>query len=540
MTPAPVLTGVLTIVGKDDYMVTPITKVILKIAIAVLYGLLCYLVGRDGWTSTDLALLMLIAGLLSALWLRPTLVFASSRSHLRQKQMSNRPMKIAIVILEFPALNETFILDHITGLIDRGHEVDIYAMAPKGEPKEHAEIDRYALLSRTVYRDSTKFMLPENRLPRILYGIPLFARGLLTNPRGTLNSLNVSRFGKRALSLTVLFEVAPFVTRSGGYDIVHCHFPENGELAVHMRDIGAITGKIVTQFHSYHLPFFKPGYFPDGRADHLFPNLFKEGDLFLTSGEHSKRFFDNAGWGREKMIIHRYSVPVGLFDASNPGLNDDGQVRLLSVGRLVQKKGFKYSIQGVANILQRFPNVRYDIAGDGPLRSSLERLIADLGVANNIRLLGFQTREEILQLLKRANIFLAPCVTSDGTEDGRWEDAETGPIVVLEAMASGIPVISTRHAGIPEFLHDDESGFLLEERDVDGIADRLTHLLMHPEIWQEMGQKGRKHVEKYHSLDKQNDRLVEIYRHLLEGDSQSQRADNQTTLEYQKGQSYVS
>ena len=220
------------------------------------------------------------------------------------------------------------------------------------------------------------------------------------------------------------------------------------------------------------------------------------------------------------MIVHQLGVPVGRIIASKPRLVADAQVRLLSVGRLVEKKGFKYSIQGVAKILQSFPNVRYEIAGDGPLRSSLERLIEELGVASNIRLRGFQTREEVLRLLDEANIFLAPCVTSDGLSGTGWAgDVETGPVVVLEAMAAGMPVISTRHTGIPEMVHDGESGFLLEERDVDGIADRITHLLKHPEIWQGMGQKGRKNVEEYHNLDNQNDRLVEICRELLEEDN---------------------
>ena len=427
---------------------------------------------------------------------------------------NHEQMRIAIIILEFPALNETFILDHITGLLDRGHDVHIFATAPKGEAKVHGEIERYHLLGRTVYRDSKKFIIPNNRLIRVLKAIPLLAHSLLANPRSTFNSLNIFRFGRAAASLAMLYEMGPFLIKSGRYDIVHGHFPGNGELAVRMRDIGAITGKIVTHFHSYHMHLIE-----SGKKAHLFPDLFKKGDLFLTNGEHSKRFFDQVGWGGGKMIIHRLGVSVGLFNASKPRLSAGEQVRLLSVGRLVEKKGFEYSIQGVAKVLKSFPNVQYEIAGDGPLRSSLEKLVAELGVANNIKLLGFQTREEVLRLLRAANIFLAPCVTSDGRSGTCWVgDVETGPVVVLEAMASGMPIISTRHTGIPEMVHDGESGFLLEERDVDGIADRLTHLLKHPEIWQGMGQKGRNHVEEYHNLDKQTDRLVEIYRQLLEED----------------------
>ena len=132
-------------------------------------------------------------------------------------------MKIAVIIWEFPSLNETFVLDHITGLIDRGHDVDIYATAPKKEPKIHQDITGYDLLSRTIYRDGQEFKAPLNWLLRALKGAPLVASGLIKNPRATLNSLNIFRLGREASSLTALYKVAPFLN-FGTYDIVHCHF----------------------------------------------------------------------------------------------------------------------------------------------------------------------------------------------------------------------------------------------------------------------------------------------------------------------------
>jgi colanic acid/amylovoran biosynthesis glycosyltransferase len=95
-------------------------------------------------------------------------------------------------------------------------------------------------------------------------------------------------------------------------------------------------------------------------------------------------------------------------------------------------------------------------------------------------------------------------------------DQEGIPVVLMEAMASGLPVVSTYHTGIPELVSDGESGMLVAEGDADAIADRLNYLLSHREVWLEMGDKGRKHIEKYYNLDKQNDRIVEIYRSLLD------------------------
>ena len=85
----------------------------------------------------------------------------------------------------------------------------------------------------------------------------------------------------------------------------------------------------------------------------------------------------------------------------------------------------------------------------------------------------------------------------------------------MEAMASRLPVISTHHTGIPEIVHDGESGFLVPEKDLEAIAERLNYLIKDRQVWHTMGEKGRKHIEEHYNLDKQNDRLIEIYRSLL-------------------------
>jgi colanic acid/amylovoran biosynthesis glycosyltransferase len=428
-------------------------------------------------------------------------VIAKPKKKIAAKQGS---LMIAIIILDFPSLNETFILDHITGLIDRGHEVHIYATAPENLPKVHEDVQIYKLFEQTIYRDSSKFTMPRNKILRVLKGSTLLAEGLLKNPRATLNALNVFRLGNDAARLSALYRIAPFF-KCGEYDIVHCHFPTNGQLALFLRDVGAIKGKIITSFHGYNLPIFR-----SGKASAMFADLFKRVDLILCCSEHMKQWYEHPGWGVGKIIVHRNGVQVNRFHPAKAQANNDGAVRLLSVGRLVEKKGFEYAIKGVAKILRRFPTLQYEIAGDGSEKSNLERLIAELGVIGNVRLLGWQDRTEVSRLLGQAHIFLAPSVTS------QRGDQEGIPVVLQEAMALGLPTVSTHHTGIPELVRDGESGFLVHERDVNGIADRLTHLLQHPETRREMGQKGRKHIEEYYNHGKQTDRLIEIYRLLAD------------------------
>src|SRR5207244_8514604 len=144
------------------------------------------------------------------------------------------------------------------------------------------------------------------------------------------------------------------------YDIIHCHFPPNGELAVTLRDRGIIRGKIITSFHGYNLPHFN-----NGKMWDLYGNLAKHGDLFLTCSDHMKRWYEEHGWGDGRTIVHRYALRTELFSSFRPRQYSGGEVRLLSVGRFVEKKGFRYAVAGVAKVIRRFPNIRYAIVGDG-------------------------------------------------------------------------------------------------------------------------------------------------------------------------------
>ncbi len=153
--------------------------------------------------------------------------------------------------------------------------------------------------------------------------------------------------------------------------------------------------------------------------------------------------------------------------------------------------------------------MQYHIVGDGPLRKSIEMLIKQLSIQDKVNLLGWRTQDEIRQLYADAHIFVLSSVTaSNGDKEGQG-------LVIQEAQASGLPVISTLHNGIPEGILDGKSGFLVPERDVDALAEKLIYLIEHPEIWPEMGRAGRAYVEANYDINKLNDRLVEIYKEVL-------------------------
>ena len=153
--------------------------------------------------------------------------------------------------------------------------------------------------------------------------------------------------------------------------------------------------------------------------------------------------------------------------------------------------------------------VEYKIIGEGPLRDNLERLIQDLKAGETVKLLGGRDEQEIHAILDHSDIFMAASVTAkDGNQDGQIN-------VLKEAMAVGLPVVSTQHGGIPELVQDGVSGFLVPERDTDALAEKLSFLIQHQELWPQMGRAGRATVEKNYDSDKLNDELVEIYTRLL-------------------------
>lgn len=143
------------------------------------------------------------------------------------------------------------------------------------------------------------------------------------------------------------------------------------------------------------------------------------------------------------------------------------------------------------------------------MKKKLKSLVERLELKNKVEFLGYVADERLYELYSNSHIFLLPSVTS---EKG---DREGQGLVIQEAQASGLPVVSTLHNGIPEGVRKGESALLVPERDVDALAEKLEYLIENPERWIEMGRAGRRFVEKKYDIKKLNDKLEEIYQGLL-------------------------
>lgn len=393
-------------------------------------------------------------------------------------------------------------MNQITGLIQRGHEVDIYAIHANrpnnSTSKAHPDVGTYDLLNRAYYAPT----IPVNYGSRVLKGLGLLSNNFSKDPSSLLRSLNVFKYGVEVVSLKPLYRAIPFVDKEP-YDVIHCQFGTLGLIGQSLRDIVSPKAKLITSFRGYDASKYIQRY-----GDNIYHQLFDAGDFFLANCEYFRRHLIRLGCDNQKIVVHFSGIDCSRFCFSPRHLPPGQRVRVVTVGRLVEKKGIEYSIRAIAKLAKVNQTIEYTIVGDGPLKEDLQRLIQELDVSNVVKLFGWKQQQEVIEILNQAHIFIAPSVTSkDGDQDA--------PVNTLkEAMAMGLPVVGTQHGGIPELVEEGISGFLVPERDVNSLAEKLDYLIRHPEVWPQMGRAGRMYVEEHFEINKLNDQLVEIYQQL--------------------------
>lgn len=404
-------------------------------------------------------------------------------------------LKIAHLVTHFPQLSETFILNRITGQIDRGLDPQIYARPPAKAESPHQDVDRYQLLERTHHCPP---MAPR-AFPRALEGI---VHGLKNFPRAPipiLRCLDVLRYGERAASLNLLYMALPFLRERPRFDVIHCHYGPIGQLGVALREMGLVKGKIVTSFYGYDVTRQ-----PLLRNPQVYHRLFAQGERVLALSEHMKSQLVALGCPPERVLVHHLGVDCQRF-AFRERQAHDKPLEILSIARLVEKKGLEYAIEALAWLQGRDVSFRFRVVGDGPLASQLQRRTAELGLSDNVEFLGWRKQDEVAELLDTTDLLLAPSVRArDGDEEGT-------PTVIVEAMARGVPVLATRHSGIPEMVRDGETGFLVPERDAEALFERLVYFDANRDQWSGWSSRGRQVIEEEFDVHRLNDQLLEIY-----------------------------
>ena len=404
-------------------------------------------------------------------------------------------MRIAILVDQFPRLSETFILNQVTGLIDRGHEVDVYPIRESDIGSHREEAERYQLAQRTHCPPE----FPVNRAWRYIKGLGLLAGHAWKNPPAARACLNVLRYGRPAASMNLFYRAVPFLGRQP-YDIIHGHYGPSGLRGDLMRQLGASDGALVTTFYGKDISAHVRRYGGD-----VYRDLFERGNRFLVLSTCMKERLVALGCDPQRIVIHHLGIDCRRFPFRSQPNTTSGPRRILTIARMVEKKGLAYGLEAVAQLVRGARAIEYHIIGDGVLRPDIEARIASFRLHDVVQLHGWCEQHEVRQMLASSDMLLVPSVTAaDGDEEGT-------PTVILEALACGLPVVATRHSGIPGMLPEPHRTLLAPERDPEALAEALAHLLDRPQFRKELAHPGRMHVEREYDINMLNDRLVEIY-----------------------------
>ncbi|MFW5875762.1 MAG: glycosyltransferase [Myxococcota bacterium] len=274
---------------------------------------------------------------------------------------------------------------------------------------------------------------------------------------------------------------------SGAYGVLHAHFGTGGVYAVPFARRHRLP--LVVTFHGYEVPLL-------GSVKRLVPRnlpyaltapaLLEHMTLGLCASTELLEMLHDLGVPRERLRLHRIGIDLTRF---HRGARDPERPRLAMVGRFVEKKGFEYGLRAFARVA-RGSGAELVVIGGGERERRLRSIVQHEGIAEQVRFAGVLTNDQVAAELARSDVLLAPSVV---TVDG---DRESGLVAVKEASASECVPVTTWHGGIPDIVDDGETGYLVHERDVEALADRLARLLADPDLRARMGVAARRKMER--------------------------------------------
>jgi colanic acid/amylovoran biosynthesis glycosyltransferase len=232
-------------------------------------------------------------------------------------------------------------------------------------------------------------------------------------------------------------------------------------------------------------------------------HLFAEAGAIIGSSKLMRDKLIDLGSPAKKTFYVPYGVDCEKFRGAEP---EKSLPLFLSVGRFVEKKGQVFSLRAFARVFRRYPESRLKMVGTGPELEFCRKLAAQLGIASAVEFVGEQPHQAVMQEMKRARAFVQHSLRA------ATGDSEGTPVAILEAGACGLPVVATRHGGIPEIISHARTGYLVLERDVESMADYMEKLISCPQIAGQMGRAAREKISCEFSLKKTIPTLAEVLR----------------------------
>lgn len=245
---------------------------------------------------------------------------------------------------------------------------------------------------------------------------------------------------------------------------------------------------LIVHFHGY------DAYKKDTLAKHAqnYAVMFREAAAIVAVSHAMRRQLISLGAPPEKVHYNPCGVDCHLFDAAEPA---KAAPVFLSIGRFVEKKAPHLTLLAFAEVLRRHPDARLRMIGDGPLWESCHDLAKGLGIAEAVTFLGAQPHAVVREETRAARCFVQHSI------EALSGDSEGTPVAVLEAGASGLPVVATRHAGIPDVVIEEETGLLVDEHDVDGMAEQMSRLAGDAHLAGVLGGAARRRIQNHFSME---------------------------------------
>lgn len=403
---------------------------------------------------------------------------------------AKKSLKVAYLLDIFPALSETFIINEIIELRRQGLDVAIFSLAKPKEDIIHEEAKELA--KETFY---AKNLLSPGKFRKALTYLYAHLYFLVVNPFRYLREFWFAfTHGVKVFKPAAYYAL---VLRKLGIGHIHAHFAATAsEYAMTISGISGIPYSFTP--HAYDI-FMKP-------------RLVKEkvafADFVVSKTEYNKRFLEEnyPGINGDKIHVVHYGMDLERFTPVRYDVRGQLPFTILSVARLVEKKGHKYLLEACHILTKKgVSNFVCKIIGDGPLKRDLEGLALSFGLSENVEFIGALPSDKVLSILEGSDLFVLPCVVArDGDMDGM-------PNALIEAMALGKPVVSTYVSGIPELIKNG-CGILVPPEDSQALARALEEIfLMTPESRAAMGQKGYQIVEREFNLSKEVKKIRNLF-----------------------------
>ena len=295
-----------------------------------------------------------------------------------------------------------------------------------------------------------------------------------------------------------------------GVDVIHSHFGHIGWQDIEVaRRSGA---HHVTTFYGYDLSLL-PSQQPIW--EERYPELFSSVDLVLCEGPHMRETAIELGCPPEKAEVHHLGVNIDEIEYRERE-SSDGPVRFLIASSFKPKKGIPDAVEALGRLRGEF-DFELTVIGDATHiarskeeKARIEAKIDEHDLWDVISFLGFLPYDELLEQMLAHDVFLVPSRTSF-----RGDSEGGAPVTMITAQATGMPVVGSKHADIPNVVIDDETGLLAPERDVDALTEKLRRIATERDRWSQMGRAARDRIEREFNAERQSRRLAQHYRSLL-------------------------